>query len=507
MSDKNESTRLSDLQVLLIVAGVRLVVHILANGQYGFHRDALAFLDNGQHLAWGYVEYPPLTPFIGRVGLELFGLSLVGIKSLAALFQCGAMVLAGLMAKELGGGRKAVVVTALAVAIAPMSLLMSTLFQYISFDYLWWVLVAYCMVRLLKSDDPRWWLGVGAAIGLGMMTKYTILFLVVGVVVATLLSPLRQHLRSRWLWAGVGLSLLIFLPNLIWQIQHDFISLEFLQAISARDVAIGRTEGYFWQQLVVNANPLLIFLWMMGLYYLLRGDGAGKLGRFWPMVLLYLVPLVLFWLLNGRFYYMAPAYPMLIAAGTVVGECWLEGRSENGRRLALGVLTVLFVAGAALAAVLMMPIYPVNSGLWDFSADVHDNFAEQIGWDEMAENVAGIYEVQVGENPSLGILAGNYGEAAAINLYGEAFGLPPVISPVNAYWLRTLPERPSEAMIVLGYKLDDLETFFGRCAVVGQNGNSFGVANEESQFHPDIYLCKDALQSWEDIWPEARRFG
>jgi 4-amino-4-deoxy-L-arabinose transferase-like glycosyltransferase len=324
MSVKNASSRLSDFQILLLLAGVRLVIHVLANGQYGFHRDALAFLDNGQHLAWGYVAYPPLTPFIGRIGLELFGLSLVGIKSLAALAQCIGMVLAGLMAKELGGGRKAVVVTALAVAIAPMSLLMSTLFQYISFDYLWWVLTAYCMVRLLKSDDPRWWLGIGAAIGLGMMTKYTILLLVAGVVVATLVSPLRQHLRSKWLWAGAGLSLLIFLPNLIWQIENDFISVEFLRVISERDVRLGRTEGYFWQQLVVNANPLLIFLWVMGLYYFLRGDRSG---RFRAMGVLYLVPLVLFWVLNGRFYYMAPAYPMLIAAGTVAGEGWLVRRS------------------------------------------------------------------------------------------------------------------------------------------------------------------------------------
>jgi 4-amino-4-deoxy-L-arabinose transferase-like glycosyltransferase len=154
--------RLSDLQLLILLAVIRMIIHIVTNGQYGFHRDALAFLDNGRHLSWGYIEYPPLTPFIGRIGLELFGLSLTGIKSLAALAQCVGMVLAGLMAKELGGSRRAQVVTAVAAAIAPMSLVMSTLFQYISFDYLWWVLVAYCLIRLLKSDDPRWWLGVGS---------------------------------------------------------------------------------------------------------------------------------------------------------------------------------------------------------------------------------------------------------------------------------------------------------------------------------------------------------
>ena len=494
--------RLGDLQFLILLAVIRLIIHVLTNGQYGFHRDALAFLDNGQNLSWGFVEYPPLTPFIGRVGLELFGLSLIGIKSLAALAQCVGMVLAGLMAKALDGSRKAQVVTA--VAVAPMSLLMSTLFQYISFDYLWWVLVAYCMIRLLKSDDPRWWLGIGAVIGLGMMTKYTMVFLAAGVAAAVLFTKARRHIRTPWLWAGVGLSLLIFLPNLVWQIQNEFISLEFLRVISGRDAQLGRTEGYFSQQLYVNANPMLIFLWIIGLYYYLFGKESG---RYRAMGLLYLVPLLLFWLAGGRFYYLAPAYPMLIAAGSVAGENWLTRFSEYGRRFAYGLVSFLLVAGAALGAVLMLPIHPVNSGLWDLTSDIHDNFSEQIGWQEMAENVAGIYAEALPANPSLGILAGNYGEAAAINLFGEAYDLPPVTSPVNSYWYRSLPTPPPEAVIVIGYDRETLAGFFAECELVGHNGNSYGVANEESTFHPDIFLCRRPLASWEETWSQVQSFG
>ena len=162
-----------DLGMLVLLAVGRMVLHTVTNSQYGFHRDELAMLDDARYLAWGYVAYPPVTPLIGRVALVLFGPSLVGVRFFSALAQCIAMVLAGLITRDLGGTRPAQIVTALAVALAPISLIQGALFQYVSFDYLWWVSIAYFVVRLLKSEDPRWWLGIGAAIGLGMMTKYT----------------------------------------------------------------------------------------------------------------------------------------------------------------------------------------------------------------------------------------------------------------------------------------------------------------------------------------------
>ena len=185
-----------------------------------------------------------MTPFIARLAIELFGPSLIGVRLFSALAQSVVMVLAGLMTRELGGSRLAQIVAALAVAIAPISLLQGALFQYVSFDYLCWVLIAYLTIRLLKSENPRWWLGIGAVIGVGMMTQYTMAFFVAGIVGGVLLTQTRHYLTNGWLWGGVTLSLLIFLPNLIWQIQHDFISQEFLSSIHARDVELGRTEGF-----------------------------------------------------------------------------------------------------------------------------------------------------------------------------------------------------------------------------------------------------------------------
>src|SRR5215210_2505140 len=151
-----------DLVILLLLALGRILLHQITNDQYGFHRDELATIDDARHLAWGYVAYPPFTPAVARVALELFGPSLPGLRLFAALAQGVVMLLAGLMARALGGGRWAQVIASLVVAIAPISLLMGALFQYVAFDYLWWVVVGYCIIRLLRSENPRWWLGIGA---------------------------------------------------------------------------------------------------------------------------------------------------------------------------------------------------------------------------------------------------------------------------------------------------------------------------------------------------------
>lgn len=200
-----------DVVILVYLALGTLIVHVLTGGRYGYHRDELATLDDARHLAWGYVAYPPVTPFFGRLSLQLFGTSLAGFRFFAALAEAAAVVLTGLMARELGGRRGAQLVAA--VAAVPFCLGGGALMQYVSFDYLFWVLTAYFFVRLLKSDDPRWWIAIGSAIGLGMMAKYTMLFLVAGLVVGVPLTDARRYLTSKWLWCGVAASLLIFYPT------------------------------------------------------------------------------------------------------------------------------------------------------------------------------------------------------------------------------------------------------------------------------------------------------
>jgi 4-amino-4-deoxy-L-arabinose transferase-like glycosyltransferase len=255
----------TDNLILFAMALAAVLFHILLNGQYGFHRDELDFIMNPRQLDWGYVSYPPITPFFARIGLELFGESLRGLRVLPAIAQGIVMVLAGWMAHDMGGRRNAQILAAFAVFIAPISLIGGTVIMYFAFDYLWWALVAFFLVRLLATDNPRYWLGIGAGIGLGMMTKYTMAFWVVGLIVAILITPARKYLRSKWLYFGAGLAFLLCLPNLIWQVQHDFISLDFLSAIHARDISWGRTDAFIPEQFYLSTNPLSLPLWLTGL--------------------------------------------------------------------------------------------------------------------------------------------------------------------------------------------------------------------------------------------------
>jgi hypothetical protein len=312
----------------LTLAGIALAVavtHVLTNGRYGFHRDELQFLSDARHLDWGFVAYPPFTPFVERVGLEIFGVSMVGLRLFSVIAQALAILVTGWMAWELGGGRLAQVAAALAVATSGLPVFEATEFQYSTFDYLWWVLIAYFVIRLLKSEDPRWWIAIGVAIGVGLQTKYTICFFIAGILGGMLLTHARRYFLSGWFLGGVGVALLIFLANFLWQVRHGFISMHFLQHIHVRDVGEGRGNGFLRDQFIICANLFATPLWIAGLVSFLRNPRYRMLG--W----MYVIPLALFVVGKGRGYYMAAAYPMLMAMGAVAGERWVGSLKRSGR--------------------------------------------------------------------------------------------------------------------------------------------------------------------------------
>lgn len=495
----------SDLGVLVLVAALRMVLHTATNGQYGFHRDELQTLDDARHLDWGFVAYPPITPFIGRVELIFFGTSLIGFRFFSAIAVSMIMVLAGLIAKELGGKRHVQVLAAVAAGISPVSLIQGAVFQYVSFDYLWGVTVTYLLVRLLKSEDPRWWLPIGAVLGIGMETRYTMGFLALGIVGAVLLTPARRFLRSGWLWAGVGASIVVFLPNLIWQMQHHFISLEFLSHLHARDLRQGRYNGFFREQLLTCVNLATAPLTLLGLwFYLVRQQGRRYRLLGWTFV----VSFALFALAGSRSYYTAPLYPMLIAAGSVLFGDLLVRSRPAWSRLAYGVQWTAIIVGGVIFVMLVMPVAPIRSRVWRVTSKIHDQFREEIGWPDLARSVANVYSsLSAEEQKRTGILTGNYGEAGALNLYGPALGLPHAMSLTNSFWYRGYDPRLPQTVILTGFDLEEGRKLFGTCLVAANNTNPFGVENEESRDHPDILLCRNLRMPWPDYWEHFRRFG
>jgi hypothetical protein len=391
------------------------------------------------------------------------------------------------------------------VAIAPLSLIQGALFQYVSFDYMWWVIIAYLTLRLLNTQNERYWLAIGAVIGLGMMTKYTMAFLVAGIVVGVLATQARRYLTSVWLWGGVLLSLLIFLPNFIWQAENNFISLTFLQSIHARDVEIGRTDGYLIEQLIVCANPFTLPFWLMGLYYYCFTPAGA---RYRLLAYMYIVPFLLLLLAKGRSYYLAAAYPMLLAAGVVVWQEWITKWSAKRVYLLNSIRALALALGGIIFVPIMLPLAPINSQLWHLTRKIHDNFVEQIGWQDLTEIVANVYNgLPEAARAQTVILTGNYGEAGAINLYGKKYGLPTAISGTNSYWLRGYGDAAAETVIVLGYSTQSAKRIFETCAVVATVSNRYGVENEETTFHKDILLCHKPRQPWPILWQSLKRFG
>ncbi|MCA1899816.1 MAG: glycosyltransferase family 39 protein [Chloroflexi bacterium] len=494
----------TDNNALLLLALALFLLHMFTNHRYGFHQDEMVAVDNAYNLDWGYVEYPPIAPFLTRISIGLFGLSLVSARMFAALAHSIALVLAGLMARELGAKRPAQVLAAVATAIAPVALVQGATVMYGTFDFLWSVMIACFIIRLLKSENPRWWLAIGATIGLGMMTKYTMAFFAAGIVGGVLLTDARRWLKSPWLWGGVGLSLLVFLPNIIWQIQRDFISLDFLQSIHERDVEIGRAEGYLLEQLVFCANIAAIPLWIAGLYfYFFREDGKRYRMLGWMFIVVFLLYLIG----QGRSYYQAPAYPMLIAAGAVVWQGWLEKKSERGARSAARGTWIAVACGAVFAGMLTLPIAPINSFVFNMVGEIHDVFTEQIGWDEMIKEVGDIYAALPDEEKArVGILTGENDEAAALNIYGGQYGLPKAISGSNTFWLRGYGNPLPEILIVVGFERQYIDMFLDQCAVEGTTVNSYGVDNDLAD-PPEIYLCRKVRYPWNQIWEKMKHYS
>jgi 4-amino-4-deoxy-L-arabinose transferase-like glycosyltransferase len=501
--DSKDSERGDFLALGAIALGVA-ILHILTNGRYGFHRDELQVLDDARHMDWGFVAYPPVTPLIERIGLEFFGTSLVWLRMVSVLAQSAALFVTGLMSRELGARRLGQVVAALAVAVSVLPLFEGTEFQYSSFDYLWCVLIAYSLIRLLKSDDPRWWLAIGAGIGVGMMTKYTMAFFVAGIVAGVLLTPSRRYLKSPWLWYAVALAIFIFLPNMSWQARHDFISLHFLRYIHARDVGQGRANGFIRDQFLLSTNLLASPLWIAGFWYFFN-EPDGK--RYKLLAWLYLTEFALFFFGNGRFYYLAPAYPMLYAGGSIWWERWMESLSAKWSRGAkVATFTVIAIGGVAASA-LVIPFNPVISAD-NFALKNNGDLREEIGWADLVAAVAKVRDSLPAERrASVGIIASNYGEAGAIDLLGLAYGLPQSISGTNSAWFRGYGNPPPNVLIVLGESREDVERMFQTCRLAGHNGNPYGIKNEESQQHPDIFVCGPPREPWPQFWKDFQAYG
>ena len=324
-----ESLFRNGMFAVLCIALAKFAVHIYFNNRYGYFRDEFDYMACGAHLAWGYVDQPPLIPFLARLSREIFGDSLRSIRLVPALASCALIVLTGLIAREFGGRRFALVLSAISVLIAPIYLSDGSLLTTNCLEPLLWMGCVYFIILAINREDPRYWIWFGVVAGIGAEEKYSIGLLGIGIVIGLLLTKQRAYFRSKWLWLGAAAAFLIFLPNFLWNIHHQWPFLQLMHNIRAenRDIQLSPYE-YFAQQHVL-LHPLNAPVWITGLLALLFWRPLQRYRMFgWC----YLVCFAGFAWMHGKNYYLAPIYPMLLAAGAVaidrgidrIRQIWLK---------------------------------------------------------------------------------------------------------------------------------------------------------------------------------------
>jgi 4-amino-4-deoxy-L-arabinose transferase-like glycosyltransferase len=499
-----------------LVAGLALLpvlAHLLTGTNYGFFRDELYYIDAGQHLAAGYVEFPSFIALLAAGIHALCGDALLAYHVLPALAGACLILLSGLMARAMGGGRLAQALTAVACVVAPLFLSMDSLFTVDAFDELWWVLAVYALVLLIKRDRPRLWLLFGLAIGLGLLTKLTIVTLCLALLIGLLLTPERRYLTSRWVFFASLLALFFLVPYVIWNAINGWPTLVFWRTYSAGHSDPSAALGFVWQQ-ILSMNPLALPLWLLGLgaFFWYRPLQAYR-----ALGLAYIILFALFLIMHAKFYFLAPAYPMLFAAGALVCERFWQ-MHPRWQWIRPTYISLLFLLGIVLAPIAMPILPPASYGqIMAFAGGnagvqvekqatgvLPQQLADRFGWDTMTATVAGVYDsLPASERAQACILTANYGEAGAIDLYGPAYHLPQAISAHNTYYLWGPRNCSGAILILLGYPLSQMQPYFTSMSHAATITCSYCMPYEDNV---PVYLARGLRGSMQAFWQHIKHF-
>ena len=498
---------------LIIFSSVAaLLVHLLTNGRYGYFRDELYYIACGRHLAFGYVDQPPLSILLLRLSQLLLGDSLFAIRLLPALAGAATVALTGVIARELGGRGWAIALACAGSLCALFNVAVGNFFSMNAFEPLFWMGAVYLLVRIINGGSPTLWLWLGVLLGLGIENKHSTVFFGVGIFAALLLTPERRHLAQKWIWLGGLIAFGIALPNILWQTWHHWPTYELLSNIAHSNKNVALSPAQFIAQQITLMNPATFPLWLGGLLWLFASrDGR----RYRAIGIIYLVTLAEFIILHGKSYYLAPAYPMLFAAGAVAVERVFAARLQLLKPLLLGAM---FVSGALLAP-MVLPILPPEK-LVAYMRAIHMEpprtetshtaalpqvFADQFGWEQIVGSVAHVYHhLKLEDQKRVAIFCQNYGEAGAIDFFGPKLELPPAISGHQNYFLWGPRDWNGEVILVLDTNGDDEREQFGSVEDLGQIVSSPWAMPFERRMH--IFLCRDLKISVRELWPRVKNW-
>ena len=510
---KSRSFFSDGIALVWAIALAKLIFHIYFNNRYGYFRDEFDYMSCGDHLQWGYVDQPPLIPFLIHVCRAVLGDSLRSIRFIPAVASSFLVVQTAVLARELGGRRYAVLLGALCAVVSPQYLSNGSLLGTNCLEPNLWMGCAYFAILAIKRDDPRYWLWFGVIAGLGLEEKYSIAIFGVGMVVGLLLTAQRRIFLNKWIWLGGAAAFLIFLPNLLWNIHYDWPFVQLMRAIRAegRDVVWGPGQFFFQQVLIVN--PLTAPIWLAGLFALLLSQ---RLRPYRVLGWSYVISYAIFFVLHGKNYYLAPIYPMLLAAGAVVIEAGISRPRLTWLKTAIAI--VLIASGVQMAPVVIPILTPDHflayAKTLPFKLPVNEHsharaalpqwYSDQFGWKEIADETEVAWNhVPPAERSDCGIFAQDYGQAGSIDFFGRAHGLPGAMSGDRTYFLWGPHDYSGNCMIVLNDRQEVLERYWDDVQYVGTSApNPYAL---EQQI--PVFVCKGKkFGSWSNVWPHLKRW-
>jgi len=525
---KNQSFFANGMLIVVVLAIAKLLFHCYFNNRYDYFRDEFDYMACGNHLAWGYVDQPPLIPFLIHACRAVLGSSLRSIRFIPALASSLLVVQTAVLAREFGGRRFALLLSAITILIAPQYLSNGSLLGTNCLEPNLWMGCAYFAIVAIKRNDPRYWLWFGVVAGIGLEEKYSIALFGFGMIIGLLLTAQRRVFANFWIWLGGLAAFLIFLPNLLWNIHYHWPFVQLIHNIRAegRDVVLPFPQ-YFLQQTFL-IDPLTAPIWITGLVALFV---SARLKPFRALGWCYLVCFTVFFVLHGKNYYLAPIYPMLLAAGALVIESAINGRKIEGtesssigaRRNRLGwlkpaIVVILLVSGAHLAPVTVpilspdkfiayMKYLPMKLPVMEHSherAVLPQWYADQFGWEEIvAETAKAYFQLPPTDRPGCGIFAQDYGQAGAIDFYGPRYGLPPALSGHQTYWLWGPRGYSGDCLIVLDDSRQRLEQLFEHVQYVGTSADNPYALEKQIP----VFICRGAkFGTLERIWPELKKW-
>ena len=495
---------------ILSLALVKLLLHLYSHGNYGIHRDEFLYLAMASRPAWGYLEVPPFVSWVAAVVHSLGG-SLLAIRLFPALCGAGLLLMTGLLTHKMGGGRFAILISGIAILISLVFLRAAHLFQPVIFDQFFWLLASLLAVHAVTREDGRWfWMATGLVAGLGLLNKYTMLFWGLGMLVGLLISEHRRQLRTPWPYVAGGIALLMWLPNLLWQADNGWPFFEHMEVLAAGQFTHVSRSGFLIEQVLMH-NPWTFPIWLAGIIFFLRKEGRPFRYLLW----VFLTALAIMLYVGSKAYYLAPAYPMLFAAGGVRIERFIRARQKYWLR---PVLVCLLLFNGILLSPYGLPYLPVKSMelYCAYAAEylgldgpirtntgelgrLPQDYADMFGWEEQVQAVAAAYDTLTpAEQEKCVLLASNYGEAGAIDHYGPRYGLPKALSFSSSYSVWGPGEKPGDVIITIGFTFEELKPHFGHIRLFRVVDHEYAVSEERNVA---IYTCRRPNQTLQEAWP------